>query len=52
MQLRNGTWRLVNQSSTNPVIWNGTELASGKEQPLADGDRIEMGEVVFTFRSR
>jgi hypothetical protein len=52
MQLRDGTWRLVNQSSTNPVIWNGTELASGKEQSLADGDRIEMGEVVFTFRSR
>jgi hypothetical protein len=52
MQLRDGAWHLVNLSQTNPVAWNGTVLGTGQEQRLADGDRIEMGEVVFTFRSR
>lgn len=52
MQLREGTWYLVNLSKTNPVAYNGAELESDREQPLADGDRIEMGEVAFTFRSR
>ncbi|MBY0490955.1 MAG: FHA domain-containing protein, partial [Gemmatimonadaceae bacterium] len=52
MQLREGKWYLVNLSQTNPVAYNGTELESEREQMLADGDRIEMGEVVFTFRSR
>lgn len=52
MQLREGKWHLVNLSKTNPVAWNGAELESEHEQTLTDGDRIEMGEVVFTFRSR
>jgi hypothetical protein len=52
MQLREGKWYLVNLSKTNPVAYNGAELESDREQVLADGDRIEMGEVVFTFRSR
>lgn len=52
MQLREGKWHLVNLSKTNPVAWNGAELESEQEQTLSDGDRIEMGEVVFTFRSR
>jgi hypothetical protein len=52
MQLREGTWHLVNLSQTNPVAYNGTELGHEQEQALADGDRIDMGEVQFTFRSR
>jgi pSer/pThr/pTyr-binding forkhead associated (FHA) protein len=48
-----GTWTLENLSTTNPVVLNGTQISNGSEpQPLADGDRIEMGEVVFRFRQR
>lgn len=48
-----GTWTLENLSTTNPVVLNGTQLANGSEpRPLADGDRIEMGEVVFRYRQR
>jgi hypothetical protein len=46
-------WTLENLSSTNPVAVNGADLAAG-DAPLglADGDRIEMGEIVFVFRAR
>ena len=48
-----GTWRLENLSSTNPVSVNGADLPEGAPAvALADGDRVEMGEVVFTFRAR
>jgi predicted component of type VI protein secretion system len=53
MSLDGKTWTLSNLSRTNPAIVNG--LALGEENPavvLRDGDRIEMGEVVFRFRSR
>lgn len=52
MRLLEGHWHLCNLSSTNPVVHNGKTLTDGEEQQLADGDRIEMGEVVFGFRSR
>ena len=49
-------WRLENLSATNPVVVNGTPLASDESEQcsvmLDDGDRIEMGEVVFRFRAR
>jgi hypothetical protein len=49
-------WRLENLSSTNPVTVNGRALGSrgGPDASviLADGDRIEMGEVAFIFHSR
>ena len=49
-------WRLENLSATNPVLVNGRSLAADAGPRasviLADGDRIEMGEVVFIFRSR
>lgn len=49
-------WRLDNLSSTNPVIVNGRPLdayeAAGASVMLADGDRIEMGEVAFVFHAR
>lgn len=49
-------WRLENLSATNPVIINGQPLAAdggaGCSVVLSDGDRIEMGEVVFRFHAR
>ena len=47
-----GNWTLTNLSTTNPVAHNGRILRLAEEQPLGDGDRLEMGEVVFNFRSR
>jgi hypothetical protein len=52
MRLLDTTWHLLNLSQTNPVVHNGYALPGGEERALADGDRIEMGEVLFTFRSR
>jgi len=52
MALREGDWHLTNLSSTNPVVLNEHILSPNEERLLADGDRIEMGEVVFGFRSR
>jgi len=49
-------WHLENLSTTNPVVVNGRPLqpggAPGSSVVLADGDRIEMGEVAFVFHSR
>jgi len=49
-------WRLENLSATNPVVVNGNPLAADESEQRAvtldDGDRIEMGEVVFRFRAR
>jgi hypothetical protein len=53
MVLSDGHWSLQNLSATNPVLLNGRGLAPDEVAPLlVDGDRIEMGEVVFTFHSR
>ena len=46
-------WQIVNLSQTNPVVVNGRELPiDGGSHPLEEGDRVEMGEVVFEFRER
>ena len=45
---RHGEWMLENLSMTNPTVLNG-EVMGVKERLLTDGDRIEMGEVVFRF---
>lgn len=51
-----GGWRLENLSATNPVVVNGHPLASdggdGCSVVLREGDRIEMGEVVFRFHAK
>jgi pSer/pThr/pTyr-binding forkhead associated (FHA) protein len=52
MQWRDGHWYLRNLSHTNPVARNGVLLDIIDALCLDDGDRIEMGEVIFTFRSR
>ena len=49
-------WRIENLSATNPVVVNGKPLASDDSEScsvvLDEGDRIEMGEVVFRFHTR
>jgi hypothetical protein len=52
MRCEDGSWLLSNLSTTNPVVVNGAPMSNGRELPLQDGDRVEMGEIVFQFRSR
>jgi FHA domain-containing protein len=51
-----GRWRLENLSATNPVVVNGRPLAADGSAAgsvsLGEGDRIEMGEVVFRFHEK
>ena len=49
----NGRWAVANLSQTNPVVVNDEDLPdSAGERPLADGDKIELGEVVLRYRSQ
>jgi hypothetical protein len=53
MRYQNSSWCIRNLSGTNPVVVNGEDLgAEGTERTLREGDRIEMGEIVFIFRER
>jgi len=49
-------WRLENLSATNPVVVNGHALGADGSTAcsveLVEGDKIEMGEVVFRFHER
>jgi FHA domain len=46
-------WRMSNMSATNPVIVNDTPLEGDDGSVLLnEGDRVEMGEVVFRFRAK
>jgi hypothetical protein len=48
-----GRWSVVNLSQTNPVVVNDEPLPpDGRSRTLADGDRIELGEVVLRFCAR
>ncbi len=52
MTYRSGRWTITNLSATNPVHINDVAIESvGEGRVLDDGDRIEMGEIVFRFRS-
>lgn len=47
-----GKWLVANLSQTNPVVVNDQELTNlDGERQLADGDRIELGEVVLRFHA-
>jgi len=47
-----GKWNVANLSRTNPVVVNEVALSTAAgERPLADGDRIELGEVVLRFHA-
>lgn len=53
MSLEDKRWRLTNLSATNPVVVNSSPLeGAGASIVLTEGDRIEMGEVVFRFRAK
>ncbi len=52
LRFAEGHWSLCNLSQTNPVVLDGTVLPADEEQLLHDGARIEMGQVLFTFRNR
>jgi hypothetical protein len=48
-----GRWKITNLSTTNPVVVNDDALQPPHEhRVLSDGDRIEMGEVIFRYRER
>ncbi|MEP7383053.1 MAG: FHA domain-containing protein [Gemmatimonadota bacterium] len=42
-------WSLTNLSRTNPVLVNRIALADEEPVPLQDGDRLEMGALVFRY---
>jgi hypothetical protein len=53
MSLIDEHWELRNLSMTNPVVLNGRVLEHNEVAPLlVEGDKIEMGEVVFLFHER
>jgi hypothetical protein len=53
MLYEDGRWKISNLSETNPVVVNGQELSNRDGgRWLADGDRIEIGEVVLRFHER
>jgi predicted component of type VI protein secretion system len=53
MSIEGKRWRLTNMSKTNPVIVNGAPLeGEGTSLVLSEGDRVEMGEVVFVYRGK
>ena len=45
-----GSWHIANLSTTNPLRLNGRELPAMADFPLADGDRIQLGEVELCYR--
>jgi len=46
-------WHLSNMSTTNAVLLNGAPLPDhGDGITLQDGDRVEMGAVIFVFHAR
>jgi len=52
MRFHEGRWYLNSLSHTNPVVLDDAALTIDEEHVLNDGARIEMGEVLFTFKNR
>lgn len=54
MEFVDGRWQITNLSRTNPVLVNDRMLTRDGSVPcvLAEGDRIELGEVVLRFHER
>ncbi len=50
MELIAGSWRVLNLARSNAVVHNGQVMSLGEERLLHDGDTLEMGEVLFTYR--
>lgn len=52
LSFRGGTWTIENLSTTNPLRVNGREMSAEQAAALlADGDIVELGEVVLRFRA-
>lgn len=47
---RNGKWAIVDRGS-NPIMVNGQALGSGREAPLAPGDRVRIGAYELAVRT-
>jgi FHA domain len=46
-------WIVKNLSQTNPLVVNDDELSDTDDaRPLADGDRLELGDVVLRFHAQ
>ena len=44
------SWSLINYARTSPTRVNGEEIEENASRRLVDNDRIEIGDVVMTFR--
>ena len=44
------SYSLINYARTNPARVNGEEIEENASRRLVDNDRIEIGEVVMTYR--
>jgi len=49
IRYQDGRWLLANLSTTNPLRLNGRELPPMQDAPLANGDRIQLGEVELSY---
>jgi hypothetical protein len=45
-----GSYSIINYARTNPTRINGEEMEENASRRLVDGDRIEIGDVVMTYR--
>jgi len=53
LQYDEGRWSVENLSRTNPLVVNGRAVAAGAApQVLAEGDVVEVGEVLLRFHER
>jgi hypothetical protein len=52
MKFEENGWSLTNLSRTNPVSVNGAPLGDDVPYRLRDGDRVEMGTLIFRYRGR
>lgn len=52
IRYQDGSWRIANLSATNPLRLNGHEVGAMEELVMADGDRIELGEVELSYQDQ
>jgi len=52
LHLEDSGWYLTNLSRTNPVVVNRTAMMDEEPQRLGDGDRVEMGALIFRYYDR
>jgi hypothetical protein len=53
LMMRDGHWRILNLSLTNPLLVNGERVPDvGEGRVLLDGDRIDIGALALRFHER